>query len=45
MAQAVADDDVRARLIEAGRERAARYSWERCADGLVAVYGKAATTR
>ena len=25
-------------LIARGRERVARYSWDRCADGLVAVY-------
>ena len=42
LTQAVGDDDVRTRLAEAGRARAARYSWPRCADGLVAVYRMAA---
>jgi glycosyltransferase involved in cell wall biosynthesis len=42
LAEAVVDDVARARLIEAGRTRVATYSWERCADGLVVVYGKAA---
>ena len=40
--QVVDDDDVRTRLVEAGRARATEYSWERCADGLVAVYRMAA---
>jgi alpha-1,3-rhamnosyl/mannosyltransferase len=43
LGQAVVDPVVRSRLIGAGHAQAGRYSWERCADGLVAVYGKAAT--
>ena len=44
LGQAVVDPVVRAHLIDAGHAQAGRYSWERCADGLVAVYGKAAGT-
>jgi alpha-1,3-rhamnosyl/mannosyltransferase len=36
--EAVDDEPTRRRLIEAGHSRVARYSWEQCADGLVAVY-------
>jgi len=43
IAEAVADPVVRARLIDAGYAQARRYSWERCADGLVSVYAKAAS--
>jgi glycosyltransferase involved in cell wall biosynthesis len=39
--EAVDDEPTRTRLIEAGRARAALYSWDRCADGLVGVYRKA----
>jgi glycosyltransferase involved in cell wall biosynthesis len=39
--RAVADDPVRSRLIDAGHQRAALYSWERCADGLVSLYREA----
>jgi glycosyltransferase involved in cell wall biosynthesis len=42
LVRAVGDDVVRTRLVRAGRARAARYSWEHCADGLVAIYRKAA---
>ena len=42
LAQAVVDPVVRVRLIDAGHAQSGRYSWARCADGLVAVYGKAA---
>ena len=42
LGQAVVDPVVRARLVGAGHAQAGRYSWARCADGLVAVYGKAA---
>lgn len=42
LAEAVVDDVARARLINAGRTRVATYSWDRCADGLVVVYDKAA---
>jgi alpha-1,3-rhamnosyl/mannosyltransferase len=42
LGQAVVDPVVRARLVDAGHAQAARYSWERCADGLVALYGKVA---
>jgi glycosyltransferase involved in cell wall biosynthesis len=43
LGQAVVDPVVRSRLIDAGHARANHYSWERCADGLVAVYCKAAS--
>jgi glycosyltransferase involved in cell wall biosynthesis len=43
--RAVADDAVRSRLIDAGRQRAALYSWERCADGLVYLYRQALQSR
>jgi glycosyltransferase involved in cell wall biosynthesis len=36
------DDDERARLIAAGRLRAAQFSWKRCADGLSQLYVDAA---
>jgi len=39
--QAVDDEPVRARLVDAGRDRAALYSWDRCAEGLVGIYRKA----
>ena len=39
---ALAEDGVRARLVEAGRRQVARYSWERTADGLVDLYRRAA---
>jgi glycosyltransferase involved in cell wall biosynthesis len=45
LASAVGDAAVRARLVEAGRARAARYSWDQCGDGLVAVYRKAMAAR
>jgi alpha-1,3-rhamnosyl/mannosyltransferase len=35
------DDTVRARLAIAGPVRAAHYSWDECASGLVAVYRQA----
>ena len=41
--QAVDDEPVRARLVDAGRDRAALYSWDRCAEGLVGIYRKALT--
>jgi len=43
--EVVHDDALRARLIAAGRTRAAGYSWDRCADGLVAVYRMAMASR
>ena len=36
------DHGVREALVNAGRKQAAHYSWERCADGLVALYRRAA---
>jgi glycosyltransferase involved in cell wall biosynthesis len=36
------DESERTRLADAGRERVSRYSWEKCADGLVGVYRRAA---
>jgi alpha-1,3-rhamnosyl/mannosyltransferase len=38
---ALHDDGTRARLVAAGRDRVARYSWENCAEGLVGVYRQA----
>jgi glycosyltransferase involved in cell wall biosynthesis len=40
---AVADDDVRARLIAAGHARVGRYTWERATDELVDVYRRLAS--
>ena len=39
--QAIDDEPTRRHLVEAGRARAALYSWDRCAGGLVGVYRKA----
>jgi glycosyltransferase involved in cell wall biosynthesis len=39
------DDDLRARLSTAGRERAAGYTWERCADETLEVYRRALVGR
>ncbi len=39
---AATDDGLRSRLITAGRERAARFSWEACAKGTLAVYREVA---
>ena len=39
------DDGVRRRLVDAGSARAARYSWLQCAEGLVALYRRAAAQR
>jgi glycosyltransferase involved in cell wall biosynthesis len=36
------DDDTRARVVAAGRERVARYTWERATDDLVALYRRLA---
>jgi glycosyltransferase involved in cell wall biosynthesis len=38
LGELLSDEDHRAALIARGRERVARYSWDRCADSLVAVY-------
>ncbi|MDQ1402016.1 MAG: hypothetical protein QOG03_332 [Actinomycetota bacterium] len=35
-------DDVRATLVERGRQRVSRYSWRRCAEGLASIYRDAA---
>jgi alpha-1,3-rhamnosyl/mannosyltransferase len=35
------DDDLRRRMIEAGFRQSERYSWERCLDGIVALYASA----
>jgi glycosyltransferase involved in cell wall biosynthesis len=43
LAQAVVDPVVRLRLVDAGYAQAGAYSWERCADGLVSIYAKAAS--
>jgi glycosyltransferase involved in cell wall biosynthesis len=42
---ALEDEAVRARLVAAGRQRAAGFSWRRCADGLEALYRDAAAAR
>lgn len=39
---ALTDDAERARLVERGRQRAASYSWDRCAAGLMDLYLRAA---
>jgi alpha-1,3-rhamnosyl/mannosyltransferase len=39
------DGDLRARLSAAGRERAAGYTWERCAEETLDVYRRALTGR
>ena len=38
---ALHDDAVRSRLVDAGRARVQHFSWERCAEGLVALYRRA----
>jgi glycosyltransferase involved in cell wall biosynthesis len=40
IAAAVDDDGLRRRLVEAGRRRAAAFSWEATADGLASLYAK-----
>ena len=40
---AVSDDATRARLVAAGRDRVARYTWERATDELVAQYRRLAS--
>jgi glycosyltransferase involved in cell wall biosynthesis len=42
LVRALGDDELRARLIAAGLERAKHFSWDRCADGLAAVYAQIA---
>jgi glycosyltransferase involved in cell wall biosynthesis len=42
LAQAIEDTELRARLKEAGRRRAATYTWETCAEGLARLYWDAA---
>jgi glycosyltransferase involved in cell wall biosynthesis len=41
----VDDASARARLAEKGRQRAAQYSWESCAEGLASLYHELATSR
>jgi glycosyltransferase involved in cell wall biosynthesis len=41
LAAVLDDDDLRRRLIVEGRMRAATFTWERCADGLVELYRRA----
>jgi glycosyltransferase involved in cell wall biosynthesis len=43
--EALYDSAVRAELLERGRCRVARFSWDACAAGLVALYHDAAATR
>lgn len=38
----LADDDMRAALVERARRRVAEFSWSRCADGLAELYRRAA---
>jgi glycosyltransferase involved in cell wall biosynthesis len=37
----VSDEALRARLVERGRHRVARFTWERCVDGLLDLYQRA----
>jgi glycosyltransferase involved in cell wall biosynthesis len=37
------DDSLRQRLVAAGLDHVARYSWDRCASGLVDLYARAAS--
>ncbi|GAC1442391.1 MAG: hypothetical protein NVSMB51_22550 [Solirubrobacteraceae bacterium] len=37
----LSDQELRARLVRAGRERAAQFTWERCAQGTLAAYARA----
>jgi glycosyltransferase involved in cell wall biosynthesis len=39
------NEDERSRLVVAGHERVSRYSWDKCAEGLVALYRRAADGR
>ena len=39
------DDQLRADLIERGHHRVAAFTWERCADGLIDLYRRAAANR
>lgn len=39
------DDDLQSRLMKAGRNQAARYSWTACAAGLAELYERAAAAR
>jgi glycosyltransferase involved in cell wall biosynthesis len=41
----LSDDDERRRLVDAGSVWSARYSWERCGEGLESLYRAAATAR
>jgi glycosyltransferase involved in cell wall biosynthesis len=41
----LADEDLRDRLIERGRERAALFTWESCARGLADLYVAASESR
>ena len=43
LARVLGDDDLRARLRDAGRNRARTLSWRACAEGLAALYVRAST--
>jgi glycosyltransferase involved in cell wall biosynthesis len=45
LARALDDGALRSQLIEAGKARAALFTWERCGDGLEALYRAAAAER
>lgn len=45
LAATLSDDALRTRLVEAGRRRAAGFSWDRCAEGLVQIYRRAAAAK
>lgn len=45
LADVLGDDAVRVRLRAAGHDRAAQFSWDRCGDGLEALYHDAARER
>jgi glycosyltransferase involved in cell wall biosynthesis len=42
LARVVDDTELRGRLVERGRSRAAAFSWEACGQGLAALYRDAA---
>jgi glycosyltransferase involved in cell wall biosynthesis len=45
LAAVLSDDAERRRLVEAGARQVKAYSWERCAEGLVELYRRAAAER
>jgi glycosyltransferase involved in cell wall biosynthesis len=45
IARGLDDEELRARLVAAGKARAGRYSWEQCGSGLAELYRQAAASR